>query len=521
IPRFVEVPDSDAWVPLESVMAHNLDLLFPGMEIVACELFRVTRNAIYDVNEDMADDLLDVIEAGLRRRRLAPIVRLQVQRGMDPDRLGMLTAELGLRPEDVYEGTGPLGLADLMEFLSLHRPELRDPPHSPAQHPDLVSDRPVFYVVRDAGSILIHQPFQSFEGSVVRFLREACEDPKVRAIKMTFYRMDPASSILDYLVAAARNGKQVAVVIELQARFDEAANIRWANTLLANGIHVTYGVLGLKTHCKVILVVRQDHDGLRRYAHIGTGNYHAGTARLYCDQGLITCDPGIGADLTELFNYLTTGYRPKRRYKKILPAPKHLRQGLIERIEREVYLHSSDAPGLIQFQMNALEDPEVCRALYVASQKGVKVDLVVRDTCRLRPGIPGVSDNIRVLSPVGRFLAHSRIFYFRNGGDEEYFIGSADCMTRNLNARVEVLAPVEAPALQGELRSWLNAHLNDQRCIWEMQPDGSYVQRPGEGAQGVFGDLADWADARQFEATRLRNRPQAWIQLQERVKRDL
>ncbi|NNM34399.1 MAG: RNA degradosome polyphosphate kinase, partial [Gemmatimonadetes bacterium] len=288
-----------------------------------------------------------------------------------------------------------------------------------------------------------------------------------------------------------------------------------------NGVHVTYGVLGLKTHCKVILVVRQDHDGLRRYAHVGTGNYHTGTARLYCDHGLITCEPEIGADLTELFNYLTTGYRPKRRYKRILPAPKHLRQGLIERIQREIYLHSSESPGLIQFQMNALEDPEVCKALYVASQKGVKVDLIVRDTCRLRPGIPGVSDNVRVLSPVGRFLAHSRIYYFRNGGDEEYYIASADCMRRNLDARVEVMAPVEAPGLQEELRAWLDTHLDDQRCIWEMRADGSYVQRSGAGHEGLFSDLMNWAERREFEATRLRNRPQAWVQLQERVKRDL
>lgn len=511
ISRFLKVDGEDTWVPLESVMAHNLDILFPGMEIVACDLFRVTRNAIYDVNEDKADDLLDVIEEGLRERRLAPIVRLQVQEGMDPQRLGMLTAELGLKAEDVYVGSGLLGLVDVMEIAGLPRTDLRDPPHSPVQHPELVTDRSIFHVIREAGSILLHHPFQSFDSSVVRFLKEATEDPKVRAIKMTFYRIHPDSPILDHLVAAARNGKQVAVVIELQARFDEAANIKWANTLLANGIHVTYGVLGLKTHCKVLLVVRQDHDGLRRYAHIGTGNYHSGTARLYCDHGLLTCDPGIGADLTELFNYLTTGYRPRRRYKKILPAPKHLRQGLLERIDREIYLHTSDSPGLIQFQMNALEDPEVCRALYVAAQRGVTVDLVVRDTCRIRPGIPGLSERIRVVSCVGRFLAHSRVFYFRNGGDEEYFVGSADCMGRNLNARVEVLAPVESPALREELRFWLDAHLNDSRCAWDMGADGSYVQRtPGdEGTQGLFEDLRQWAERREFEATRLRNRPQA------------
>ncbi|MGI9628286.1 MAG: polyphosphate kinase 1 [Longimicrobiales bacterium] len=509
IPRFVPIEDTDIWVPLESIMAHNLDLLFPGMEVTACDLFRVTRNAIYDVDEDIADDLLEVIEAGIRKRRLAPIVRLQVHEGMDPDRQGMLAAELGLKPSDVYVGTGTAGLSDAMQIASLPRSELKDPAHSPVHHPELVTDRAIFHIIRDAGSILLHHPFQSFTTSVVRFLREASEDPKVRAIKMTFYRIDPESPILDLLVAAARNGKQVAVVIELQARFDEAANIRWANKLVANGIHVTYGVLGLKTHCKVILVVRQDHDGLRRYAHVGTGNYHSGNARLYCDHGLLTCDDSVGADLTELFNYLTTGYRPSRKYKKLLPAPKHLRQGLMERIEREIYLHSSDSPARIQFQMNALEDPEVTKALYIASQKGVAVDLLVRDSCRIRPGIAGVSDNIRVVSTVGQFLSHSRIYYFRNGGDEEYWIGSADCMRRNLSARVEALVPVEDPGLREELRFWIDSHLDDKRSAWDMGPDGSYVQRTtkDDGEGGVFDRIIEWSKRRQFEATRLRNRP--------------
>ena len=325
---------------------------------------------------------------------------------------------------------------------------------------------------------------------------------------MTFYRMAPHSSIIDYLVRAARDGKQVAVVIELRARFDEAATssgrTRWPGT----GSNVTYGVLGLKTHCKVTLVVRQDHDGLRRYAHIGTGNYHVGTARHYCDHGLLTSDNSIGADLTELFNYLTTGYRPKRKYWKLLPAPKFLRRAILSRIEREVELHSEESPGRIQFQMNALEDPAVTRALYVAASRGVTVDLIVRDSCRIRPGIPGLSENIRVVSIVGRFLQHSRIYYFRNGGDQEYYIGSADCMGRNLSARVEALVPVESPALRAELRQVLDIQMADRRCAWEMGPDGSYTQRTPLSRRETctFDTMIAWAHAREFEGTRLRNR---------------
>ena len=515
IARFVRIGDENAWAPLESVMAANLDLLFPGMEVLSCDTFRVTRNAIYDVDEDMADDLLEHIEAGLRKRRLAPIVRLQVEEGMDPGRRAVLAKELGLRAGDVYEGRGPLGLKDLAEFEGLGQDGLSHPPHHPAEHPALLNDRPIFHILRDAGSLLLHHPYQAFDTSVGRFLREAVRDPKVRAVKMTFYRMAPRSSIIDHLVEAARNGKQVAVVIELQARFDEAANIQWANALASHGIHVTYGVLGLKTHCKLILVVRQDHDGLRRYAHIGTGNYHAGTARTYCDHGLLTCDPAVGADLTELFNYLTTGYRPKRRYWKVLPAPTHLRSALLERIEREAAGRSAESPGLIQFQMNALEDPEVTKALYSASMRGVNVDLIVRDSCRIRPGIPGLSENIRVVSIVGRFLQHSRIYYFRNGGDEEYYVGSADCMRRNLSARVEALAPVEDAHLRRELRHVLDVQLADRRCAWDMGADGGYVQRvPGDGSGdvgGTFDRLADWAHAGEAEGKRLRRRRPAGL----------
>ena len=520
IPRFVQVAESGDWVPLESVMANNLDLLFPGMRVEACEIFRVTRNAIYDVDEDMADDLLELIEAGLRKRHLAPIVRLQVEKGFDSGRRTVLANELGLREDDIFEGDGLLGWADLLALHDLPWPELKDPAHHPAEHPDLLTNRPIFHIIREDGPVLLHHPYQAFDTSVLRFLREASRDPKVRAIKMTFYRMAPRSSIVDHLVHAARQGKQVAVVIELRARFDEAANIRWANALSAHGIHVTYGVLGLKTHCKLILVVRQDHDGLRRYAHVGTGNYHVETARLYCDHGILTCDPSIGADLTELFNYLTTGYRPKRKYWKLLVAPKHLRGGILDRIEREISLHSEESPGKLQFQMNALEDPEVTRALYTASAKGVSVDLIVRDGCRIRPGIPGLSENIRVVSIVGRFLQHSRIYFFHNGGDEEYYIGSADCMGRNLGARVEALVPVEDAALRAELRQALDIQLSDRRCAWEMAADGSYTQRtpPPKRETCTFESMIAWAHAREFEGTRLRNRRA--VGLLERWKRD-
>ena len=483
IPRFLRVGDKDRFVPLEEVMQHNLDLLFPDMEVVACEFFRVTRNANTERNEEQADDLLSMIESELQDRRFAPIVRLEVAAGMGTLHRGMLAAELELtEAADVFEVEGMLALRDLFEIAGLAYPDLHDPPHHPADHPLLMTDRNIFHVLRDAGSILLQHPYDSFATSVERFLLEASEDPKVRAIKMTLYRTSPDSRIIDCLVNAAGNGKQVAVAVELKARFDEAANIRLAERMEEAGIHVTYGVVGLKTHCKVILVVRQDYDGLRRYVHIGTGNYHPGTARIYSDLGLLTSDEVMGQDATELFNYLTTGYTPRRNYRKLLPAPKHLKKALLARIEREAELHSEKTPGLIQFKMNALEDGDIVAALYRSARKGVRIDLLIRDSCRLRPGVPGLSETVRVVSVVGRFLEHARIYYFHNGGDEEYYIGSADAMKRNLEYRVEVIAPVEAPELRKELRTMLDVQLGDRRSAWEMQPDGGYVQRtPGEG----------------------------------------
>ncbi|HZY59403.1 MAG TPA: polyphosphate kinase 1 [Candidatus Binataceae bacterium] len=473
IPRFIRAATSVHFVPLEDVIAHNLDMIFPNMMVEACEFFRVTRNANTERDEEEADDLLAMIESELRDRRFAPIVRMEVGKGMDSAHRGMLAFELGLNErEDVFEVDGMLALRDLMELVSIENPALHDPAHRPTDHPALRTSRNIFHVIRDAGSLFVFHPYQSFSTSVARFLREASEDPKVRAIKMTLYRTSADAEIIHYLCDAARNGKQVAVVIELKARFDEAANIRFANKLEEFGIHVTYGVIGLKTHTKVILVVRQDYNGLRRYSHVGTGNYHPGTARLYADFGLLTCDDAIGQDLTELFNYLTTGYKLERSYRKLLPAPVALKKALLSKIEREMKL---GAAGLIQFKMNALEDIQVTRALYRAAQTGVKVHLIVRDTCRLRPGMVGLSENVRVVSIVGRFLEHGRIYYFRNGGAEEYFIGSADCMKRNLESRVEVIAPIEDPLLRKDLRTILDIQLNTRRGAWELHSDGSYA----------------------------------------------
>lgn len=507
IPRFLQVGTSHRYVPLEEVMAHNLDLLFPGMVVESCTPFRVTRNAHTEGEEEQADDLLALIESELRERKFAPIVRLEVARGILDLHRGLLADKFGLDEHaDVFEVSGRLGMRDLLELAQINVPELRYAPHRPVDHPDLiVQDRSIFHQIRDAGALLVYHPYESFSTSVERFLREASDDPKVRAIKMTLYRTSADSQVVQHLVNAARNGKQVAVVVELKARFDEAANIRWASRLEEAGIHVSYGVVGLKTHCKAILVVRRDYNRLRRYTHLGTGNYHAGNARGYTDLGLLTCDDEIGHDMTELFNYLTTGYKPNRKFLKLLPAPKLLKGALLAKIEREIELHRHHGGGLIQLKCNALEDVDITRALYRAAQAGVAVDLIVRDTCRLRPGIPGLSDTVRVVSIVGRFLEHARIYYFRNGGNEEYFIGSADCMKRNLESRVETVVPVEEPALYKQLRFILETHLADERSAWDMQPDGSYVQRGGQDpdAQQRF---IEWADARHRDATRLKRR---------------
>jgi polyphosphate kinase len=515
VPRFLRVAGRDEFVLLEDVMAHCLEDMFPGMEIQSVELFRVTRNANTDRDEETADDLVAMIEAELRERKFAPIVRLETIRDMDPNHRGMLAAELGLDAEkEVYDTDVMMGMRDLMEIAFLDRPEFRYPAHQAIDNIKLQDHDSIFHIIRENGPILLSHPYESFATSVVRFVREAAEDPKVYAIKMTLYRTSADTKIIEYLIDAARNGKQVAVVVELKARFDEAANLRWASRLEEAGIHVTYGVLGLKTHSKLILVVRRDYNGLKRYCHIGTGNYHAGTARLYCDLGMLTCDREIGLDITELFNYLTTGCRPARNYRKILAAPTTMKKALIAKIEREAAIHSPEKPGLVRLKANALEDADIVEALYRASQAGVKIDLIIRDTCRLRPGLPGVSETVTVIGIVSRFLEHARIYYFHNGGDEEYFIGSADLMSRNLESRVEVLAPVENPELRRELRAILETQIADHRSAWEMQPDGSYVQRRPRGGQAHRGaqDVLIVAAERRLErARRLRKiKPRAY-----------
>ncbi len=500
ISRFIQITGSHHFVTLEDVMANNLDLLFPDVKIITHDFFFVVRNAASEREESGANDLMEMIELELRDRRIAPTVRLVVNTGMDEFREGLLAAELGLDPDqDVFEREGLMMQKELMQLAMLPIPELQAPPHFPVNHYRLQErQRSIFHILREAESILLQHPYESFTTSVVRFIEEAVRDPKVRAIKMSLYRTNRETRIVDLLIEAAQNGKQVTVVVELKAKFDEAANIEWAERMEQAGIHVTYGVIGLKTHCKVIMVVRQDYSGIRRYVHIGTGNYHGGTARQYTDLGLITCDEEIGHDVTELFNYLTTGYTPKRNYKKILPAPKHLKRRLLENIKREIGSHTKQNPGLIQFKVNALEDRDLVKALYQASQAGVTVDLIVRDTCRLRPGLAGVSDHITVTSIVGHFLEHSRIFYFRNGGHEEYLIGSADLMQRNLESRVEVVTPITPRHLQEELRLVLNTLLDDSTNTWEMQSDGSYVKRkPKSGkALGCQHKMIEYAQAR-------------------------
>ncbi|HBA86949.1 MAG TPA: polyphosphate kinase 1 [Geobacter sp.] len=477
-PRFIRVGGGDHFVPLEDVIMHNLDGLFPGMQVKSCELFRVTRNANTEKNEEDAEDLMAMIESELKERKFAPIVRLEVEKGMGQVHRGRLASELQLNEEsDVFEVPTLMAMRDLMELARLDHPRLHAPPYYPVDHHLLHPSRSIFHIVRDAGAILLQHPYESFGSSVERLLREAASDPKVAGIKMTLYRTSANSCIVDSLLLAAHNGKQVAVVIELKARFDEQANINLAETMEEAGIHVTFGVVGLKTYCKAIMIVRQDYSGLRRYVHMGTGNYHAEKSREFCDIGLMTCDDTIGRDVTELFNYLTTGFAVKRNFGKLILAPRNLKKAILKKIEREAALHAEKGGGLIRFKMNALEDCDIVEALYRASLSGVKIDLIVRDTCRLRPGIPGLSENIRVISMVGRFMEHSRIYHFRNAGEDEYFIGSADLMKRNLEARIELLIPVEAPELKQELGFILDLHYADQRQVWDMLPDGDYVQR--------------------------------------------
>jgi polyphosphate kinase len=526
--RLIPVNGGHTFVTLNDLMISNLDMLFPGMEIESGEMFRVTRNAIVEPSEEAATDLLEMIETELRERHFAPIVRLEVEKGMDPVHRGMLAAELGLNEsEDVFEVEGMMAMGDLFELAFLDVPELHDEPHRPVEHPLLAKDRRnIFHIIRENGPLLLQHPYQPFATTVERFVDTAAEDPKVLAIKMTLYRTSAEGKILDSLIKAARNGKQVAVLVELKARFDEAANIRWARRLEAEGIHVNYGVLGLKTHCKLIFVVRRDYAKLRRYYHVGTGNYHLGTSKLYTDLGMLGCDEEMGQDITELFNYIT-GYSPPPSYRKSLVAPYRMKHVILDRIRREIHHQQEGGGGLIQIKMNALEDVDITRALYEASRAGVKVDLIVRDTCRFRPGIPDLSQSARVVSIVGRFLEHARIIYFRNDGDEEYYIGSADMMQRNLESRVEVHAPVEDPELRQELRLILDVQLADQRSAWDMQSDGTYIQRvpdddTAKGAQETLTAVAErrLAAASKHKEKKIRSRLLNHFQRRLRSNRD-
>ncbi|MFO8040179.1 MAG: polyphosphate kinase 1 [Sodalinema sp.] len=503
LPRFIELPQPDNpdsnhqglnWVgvPLEQVIAHNLEALFPGMNIQEYHPFRITRNADIAVEEDEADDLLLAIEQELRKRRWGgSVVRMEVPSTLSPEVRDMLMRELSLAPEDVYEVEGLLGLGDLMSFMGLPLPDLKDTPWTPViparfrQFSDVDfnlnqasgdGEHDLFTEIRERGDVLFHHPYHSFTATVQHFITTAAHDPDVLAIKMTLYRTSGDSPIIHSLIDAAENGKQVAVLVELKARFDEENNILWARKLEQAGVHVVYGLVGLKTHTKISMVVRQEKQHIRRYVHIGTGNYNPKTAKLYTDLGIITCNDEIGADLTDLFNHLT-GYSRQRSYRKLLVAPVNMRERMEQLIRQEIDHAKNGGSGRIVAKMNALVDPKLIASLYEASQAGVEIDLIVRGICCLRPGMKGLSENIRVISIIGRFLEHSRIFYFYNEGQERVFIGSADWMPRNLNRRVEAVVPVQDPTIAKDLQEILGIMLSDNRQAWELQTDGSYVQR--------------------------------------------
>lgn len=465
------------FVWLEQLIAANLSLLFPGMEIVGSSPFRVTRDAEVAVQELESDDLLETIEEAMRERRFLSVVRLQVAQDMPERILSILTSQIKIPPEDVYRMEGPLGFDRFMELYCLDRPDLKDKPFVPVipegMGPECQSD--LFKLIRQE-DFLLHHPYDSFQ-PVVEFLRQAARDPDVLAIKMTLYRVGRNSPIVAALMDAVEAGKQVAVLMELKARFDEESNIEWARKLEDAGVHVVYGIVGMKVHSKIALIVRREGDAIRRYIHLGTGNYNPSTARLYTDLGLLTSNEHIGADATHFFNALT-GYSARQDPQKLLVAPVNMRDRLAELIHREIEHQKNGRNGRLVFKMNALEDPPMIHLLYQASQAGVKVDLLVRGICCLRPGVPGVSENIRVTSIVGRFLEHSRVYHFFNGGAEEIYLGSADLMRRNLSHRVEIIFPVENPRLVRRLKEILDVYLSDQAQARYMQPDGSYRRSP-------------------------------------------
>ncbi len=504
-PRWVRLPDGATFVPLEEIIANSIDLLFPGEPLSGENCFRVTRSIVVDTG-DYQDDLYqdmgerpgqlrrEILDE-LRERRFAPAVRLEIDASMADDLRRWLLEQLHLTTEDLYDKKGPLGLADLISLTELDRPDLRYPAWRPRAHPRLRAlsagePQPNIFAIIRRGDLLVHHPFHDFDTSVLHFIRVAAEDPKVLAIKQTLYRTTSDSPVVHALVRAAERDKQVAVLVELKARLDEHQNLRWAQVLESAGAHVSYGVEDLKTHTKIVLVVREEEDGLRRYAHIGTGNYHSASARLYTDIGLMTADPDICDDVAHLFNMLT-GYSRYQTYKKLLVAPKLMRKRFIALIEREIQNAKGGKRAEIFAKMNQLEDPKIIGKLYEASQAGVKVQLVVRGFCTLRPETPNLSENIHVKSVVGRFLEHERIFVFCNAARPEYYIGSADWMTRNLTHRVEAVVKVEDPACKAELDRIMRVYLDDNTA-WKMNSDGSYTRlsptdgEPVRGAQEVL-----------------------------------
>jgi len=487
-PRLISVPgETDDHVLIEDLIEANLDLLLPDLDVRDVSKFKVTRNAEVRRNEEVAEDLIDMVEEVIEQRRFATIVRLEVDAEMPEESLSILTNQLDVDDREVFHRTGPIDFEDFFEAVDLDRPDLKLPAWTPKQHPRLGSTsgneengpNGIFDEIR-SDDLLAHHPYHSFEGTVQRFLDAAASDPDVLAVKAAIYRTASDSKVIQSLIDAADNGKQVAVMVELKARFDEENNLEWVRQLEEEGIHVAYGTVGLKTHTKTALVVRQEDDGVRLYSHVGTGNYHSGTAKGYADVGLLTADRDVGLDLTKVFNFFT-GPTLDDRFRKLLIAPVTMRERFTEMVSREAEHARAGRRARMVVKVNGLEDPEMVAELYRASIAGVEIDLIVRDICRLRPGVEGLSDNVTVHSIVGRFLEHARIFYFENAGDPEWYVGSADWMTRNLDYRVEAVTPVEAGPLRRQLRFVLEASLADNRRRWVMRSDGSYEQASPDG----------------------------------------
>ncbi len=502
--RFIEIGDGGhTLVPLEDVIAANLASLFPGMEVTDYAFFRVTRDTDYDVSDE-ADDLLQAVEEELRRRRFGEVVRLEVERTMSPRLRDQLKTALKIEERQLYDADGLLDMADMWDLYGIPGfSELRDPPFSSITKPRLRGENEeeadLFGALRE-GDILVHHPYDSFTTSVERFVHQAVHDPDVLAIKQTVYRTSADSPLVPSLIEAAERGKQAVCMVELKARFDERANIRWAKKLEQAGVHVVYGLPALKSHAKCILVVRREGSGVRYYAHIGTGNYNPKTAKLYTDLGLFTADPEIGNDIAEMFNYMT-GYSRPRDYRKVLVAPFNLFEGILEEIERTIESHSEDRPARIRLKMNSLLDAPCIRALYRASQAGVQVQLNVRGICALRPRVPGVSDNVEIVSVVGRFLEHSRIFSFERPGEvERVFVGSADLMPRNLYNRIELVTPIEDPRIRAQLLDVLDRCLADDTNAWVLNQDGTWKRREPSGEpRNVQRELMELHEARAAE----------------------